>query len=45
MGAFKSTILDNITKGRSAQRASGTAFRSCNTEVPFKNHDKEVPER
>lgn len=46
MGAFKSTILDEITKGRSAQRALGTAaFRSCNTEVPAKKHDKEVPER
>lgn len=44
--AFKSTISDEITKGRSAQRALGkAAFRSCNKEVPARKHDKEVPER
>lgn len=46
MNAFKSTILDEITKRRSVQRALGTAaFISCNTEVPAKKYDKEVPER
>lgn len=46
MDAFKSTILDGITKGRSAQRALGTAaFISYNMEVPAKKHDKELPER
>lgn len=46
---FKSRILDEITKGKRAQKLLGprtgtAAFKSC-TKVPAKKLDKEVPER
>lgn len=46
MGAYSSTILDEITREKVYRETWGQAvFRRCDKEVPANKPDKEVPER